>query len=145
MLLSFVPSCCSNTWSTKNVLRVLKNADKTLKYKEYHFLCESIDRPRHLIALCKLEISRKTTEAIITIRYRTTVSKMRSFLGLCYVYRRFVLGFVKIAAAPNQGLRNGNFLHFEHNEDKRKAVNEQKGRLWAPLSWNRKGQLGGSL
>jgi hypothetical protein len=49
----------------------------------------------------------KNTHALKTAKPPTTHSALRSFLGLCNVYRRFVAGFAKIAAHLNFLLRKG--------------------------------------
>jgi RNase H-like domain found in reverse transcriptase len=52
-------------------------------------------------------VAEKNTKALKTARPPTTQSELRSFLGLCNVYRRFISGFAKIAAPLNALLRKG--------------------------------------
>lgn len=77
---------------TEKILRPLKKAGMTLKLKKCHFLCMSIDYLEHVIAPSKLQVARKTTEAIAALHYPATECQMRSILGLCNVHRRFVPG-----------------------------------------------------
>lgn len=81
---------------TEIVLRLLINEDTTLQFKMCHFLCKSINYLRHVIAPGKLQVVRKATNAVSALRYRTGLFQLRSFSDLCYVYRRFVLGFANI-------------------------------------------------
>jgi hypothetical protein len=47
------------------------------------------------------------TKALKTARPPTTQSELRSFLGLCNFYRRFISGFAKFASPLNALLRKG--------------------------------------
>jgi hypothetical protein len=53
----------------------------------------------------KLEIATKNTDALRTAQPPRTQTELRSFLGLCNVYRRFVTCIAKIAGPLNQMLR----------------------------------------
>ena len=56
----------------------------------------------------------------------TTVSEVRSFLGLAGYYRRFIEGFSKIAMPMIELLKD---KKFEWNEDCEQSFNELKTRL----------------
>ncbi len=49
----------------------------------------------------------KRTEALEGFQFPKTQTQVRSFLGLCNVYRRFVKGFAKVAAPLNDLLKKG--------------------------------------
>lgn len=123
-------------------LRLLKDAGMTSELKKCYFFCECIGYLSHVIAPGKLQVARKTTEAITAVRYPTTVSQMRSFLGLYSKYRRFVPGFAKLVALLNQRLKEGKPLHFELDEEERKAVNELESGLTSPTELDLPGSAG---
>jgi RNase H-like domain found in reverse transcriptase len=52
-------------------------------------------------------VAEKNTLFIRTVQPPSTQSELRSLLGLCNVYRRFVPGFAKIASPLNALLRKG--------------------------------------
>lgn len=76
----------------------MKEPGMTIKLKKCHFFSELTKYLGQVVVPGKLRVDRKTTEAVAALRSLTTVSQIRSFLGLCNVYRRFVPGFAKIAA-----------------------------------------------
>ena len=61
----------------------------------------------HVIRPGHLSVAEKNTAALKVAKHPTTQTELRSFLGLCNVYRRFVKGFSKIAAPLNLLLRKG--------------------------------------
>lgn len=131
-IFNFSKSLQQHMEHTKNVLGLLEDARMTLKMKKCHFLCESIDYFGIVTGTAKLLIARKTTEAILTLRYRKNVSKMIFFLGFCNVYRRFILGFVKIGSPLNMRLRTGRSLQFKLNTTEREAVDELRNTPISP-------------
>jgi RNase H-like domain found in reverse transcriptase len=90
-----------------DVLTLLGKAGLSLKLDKCHFLQETVDYLGHVIRPGKLEIATKNTDALRTAQPPRTQTELRSFLGLCNVYRRFVPGFSKIAGPLNQMLRKG--------------------------------------
>jgi hypothetical protein len=54
-----------------------------------------------------LSVAEKNTKALQTAKPPTTQSELRSFLGLCNVYRRSISGFAKIASPLNALLLKG--------------------------------------
>jgi transposase InsO family protein len=90
-----------------DVLTLLGQAGLSLKLAKCHFLQETVDYLGHVIRPGKLEIATKNTDALRTAQPPRTQTELRSFLGLCNVYRRFVPGFSKIAGPLNQMLRKG--------------------------------------
>jgi hypothetical protein len=61
----------------------------------------------HVIRPGQLSVAEKTTAALKDTKHPTTQTELRSFLGLCNVYRCFFKGFSKIAAPLNVLLRKG--------------------------------------
>ena len=89
------------------VLHRLYSAGLSLNLKKCKFFQESVDYLGHVIRPGKLAVAEKNTKALQTARPPTTQSELRSFLGLCNVYRRFISGFAKIASPLNALLRKG--------------------------------------
>jgi RNase H-like domain found in reverse transcriptase len=81
----------------------------------------------------KLTVVEKNSHALKTSKPPTTQRKLRSFLGLCNVYRRFVAGFAKIAAPLNILLRKGEILQLGSlSEEQLAAFETLRTRLLDP-------------
>jgi RNase H-like domain found in reverse transcriptase/Reverse transcriptase (RNA-dependent DNA polymerase)/Integrase zinc binding domain/Integrase core domain/Chromo (CHRromatin Organisation MOdifier) domain/Retroviral aspartyl protease len=89
------------------VLQRLYSAGLSLNLKKCYFFKETVSYLGHVIHPGKLSVAEKNTHALRTAKPPTTQSELRSFLGLCNVYRRFVAGFAKIASPLNALLRKG--------------------------------------
>ncbi len=55
----------------------------------------------------RLEVALKRKDALEGFRFPTTQTQVRSFLGICNVYRLFVKDFAKIAGPLNDLLKKG--------------------------------------
>lgn len=98
-------------------------------------LRKTIDYPRHVIARGRLRVAQKTTKAIRLLWYQTTLSLMRSFLGLCNVHRRFVPNLPTLVLPLNQRLKKGALRQFEPDSAERDEVDVLKEKLIkAPIS-----------
>lgn len=60
---------------------------------------------RHIVRPGTIKIDQGRIEVLKNVGYPTKQTKLRSFLGLCNVYRCFVL-HAKLAQAMNQPLEN---------------------------------------
>ena len=89
----------------RTVLDLLKNAGVSLKLKKCHFFQKSCDYLGHKIGPGKLEVAQKCRDAIRKAIPPKNVSELRSFLGLCNVYRRFVEAFARKAAPLTKKLQ----------------------------------------
>jgi Reverse transcriptase (RNA-dependent DNA polymerase)/RNase H-like domain found in reverse transcriptase len=89
------------------VLHLLYRADLSLNLKKCHFFKSEVSYVGHFIGPGTLSVSEKNTRAFRTAKPPTTQTELRSFLGLCNVYRRFVSGFAKISAPLNDVMRKG--------------------------------------
>lgn len=65
-----------------------------LKLKNYFFFLEAIDFHGHVITHRRLHIATMEIDAVRNLKYPTTTSKQRSFLGLCNLYRLLVPDFL---------------------------------------------------
>jgi len=81
------------------VLTRLGKAGVTLKAAKRHFLQEEVEYLGHVIRPGRKHVLEKNLRALRGLRYPETQTQMKSFLGMCGVYRRFVADFAKIAKA----------------------------------------------
>ena len=89
----------------RDVLTVLKEAGFSLKLKKCKFFATYVDYLGHVTRPGRLEVATKNTEAVKRFKEPTTQTELRSFLGLCNIYRRFVPNFARIAALLKAFLR----------------------------------------
>jgi RNase H-like domain found in reverse transcriptase len=89
------------------VLTLLQVAVLSLKLKKCHFFAETVHYLGHVIRPGRLGVAEKNTIALKTARLPKTQTEVRSFLGLCNVYRIFVPHFSAIAAPLNALLSKG--------------------------------------
>ena len=91
----------------RDVLIVLKESGFPSKLKKCKIFAKSVDYLGHVIQPGRLEVATKNTEAVKCFKEPTTQTELRSFLGLCNVYRRFVSNFARTAAPLNAFLKKG--------------------------------------
>lgn len=116
----------------EEVFRLLKTSGMILNMKKFHSISVSIECLVHVIASSKLQAAITTTKVVEELRYPEDVSQMRSFLGLCNVYRRFMSGFAKISAQLHKKLKKRLPIKFVWDKQARQAVNDLKNRLINP-------------
>ena len=79
------------------VLTLLGDAGISLKLRKCSFFQRKVTYLGHVILPGKLAVAADSTKAIRDAIFPKTLTQLRSFLGACNVYRRFVKGFAKIA------------------------------------------------
>ena len=79
------------------VLSLLRNAGVSLKLKKCFFFRPKVDYLGHVILPGKLSVARDRSAAFEKCLFPQTLIQLRSFLGACNVYRRFIAGFAKVA------------------------------------------------
>ena len=85
----------------RTVLELLEAAGVTLRLSKSKLFHTEVDYLGHVIKPGALEIAPDMIRSIQEATPPRTVRAVRSFLGLCNVYRRFVKGFSRIAAPLN--------------------------------------------
>ena len=88
------------------VLGLLSRAGATLKFKKCHFFKERVKYLGHVILPGKLQIDQSKTVSVRNAIFPRTRTELRSFLGLCNVYRRFIPQFANIASKKKKMLRS---------------------------------------
>lgn len=81
----------------ETVLSLLKAHGVSLKANKCHLFQEEVDYLGHVIRPGRVLVNEKNTRALRGLQYPRTQTQMKSFLGMCGVYRRFVRDFAKVA------------------------------------------------
>ena len=102
-IIIFSPDHNSHIRHVDEVLQALRSAGVTLKLRKCKFFSNSVDYLGHVITPGKLHVATTNTNAVKGFKEPTTQTELKSFLGLCNVYRRFVPNFAR-TAAPLQKL-----------------------------------------
>ena len=103
----FSPSRQAHLAHVNEALTLLGNSGLSLKLKKCHFFSDTVDYLGHVIRPGRLGVAEKNTTALRTAPLPRTQTELRSFLGLCNVYRRFVPHFSTLAAPLNALLCKG--------------------------------------
>jgi Reverse transcriptase (RNA-dependent DNA polymerase) len=114
------------------VLSILRNAGGTLKLSKCHFFQSSVNYLGHGYS-GKLAVAQKNIDTLAQAHHLRTRTELRSYLGMCNVYRKFVSGFVKIAAPLTDMLRKGEPDIFDElTEAQARAFSQLKNALINP-------------
>ena len=77
------------------------------KYEKCEFWLNQVAFLGHVVIKKGIQVDPKKIEAVINWEPPKNVTKMQSFLGLAWYYRRFVEGFSKIAIPLTHLLKKG--------------------------------------
>ena len=115
------------------VLSLLRNAGVSLKLSKCAFFQTKVDYLGHVITPGKLRVATKASEAFRSFEYPKTLTQLRSFLGACNVFRRFVQNFAKIARPLTMLTRKDASPNFENPTDEElEAFETLKQRMTSP-------------
>ena len=109
------------------VLKRLKEHRLYAKFKKCEFWVKQVTFLGHVISKDGVSVDPSKVEAVSNWPRPTTVTEIRSFLGMDGYYRRFVEGFSRIAG-PLTTLTRKN-VRFTWTEDCEKSFQELKKRL----------------
>ena len=111
----------------KIVLRTLREARLYAKLSKCEFWLNSIGFLGHVVSAEGISVDPQKVEAVLNWGRPTTVTEIRSFLGLAGYYRRFVQDFSKLAAPLTKLTRKG--AKFVWSEEREQSFQELKRRL----------------
>ena len=114
------------------VLSKLSDAGATLKFAKCHFFRRSVDYLGHKILPHKLQVLQKNVDAIAKAEAPTSKTEVRSFLGMCGVYRRFVPNYAIIAKPLTALTKKGANDFFTLDDDGLEAFETLKKCLLNP-------------
>lgn len=89
----------------EQILSALHKANVTIKLGKCAFFTQKVRYLGHIIEPGKLSIDETVTKALKEAEQPRNKQELRSFLGLCNVYRRFVPGYTNISAPLNKLLK----------------------------------------
>ena len=112
-ILVFSSSFKEHMYPLELVFSKLHEAGLTLKCEKCHFAVEKVLYLGHTITCEGVCMDSSKTDAVRTYPRPKTQKDVRSFLGLCNYYRRFVQKFSKIATPLNQLLQKDKPFHWD--------------------------------
>ena len=89
------------------VFAALSGSVITLKPSKCILFSQTVDYLGHRVTPSRLEVAIRNTEPLKRYPFPTTQTELRSFLGLCNVYKRLILNFARVAAPLNSLFRKG--------------------------------------
>ena len=124
------------------VLNKLHEAGATLKFSKCHFFRRSVDYLGHKVLPHKLQVLEKNLQSIAKAETPSSKREVRSFLGLCGVYRRFVPNYATISKPLTSLTKKGAPESFELDAEQTGAFEDLKRNLMNPptLSLPREGR-----
>lgn len=81
----------------RRVFQLLKKPGLTLKLQKYFLFKSSVDSLGHVVLPGRLQVSTTTQDAIKQAKLPTNQTELRSFSGLCNVFRWFMPNFSRTA------------------------------------------------
>ena len=89
------------------ILTALEEAGVTLKITKCYFFQREVEYLGHIIKPGHLEVDRAKTASLRDAKPPSSKTELRSFLGMCNVYRRFISEFTNWARPLNKLLKKG--------------------------------------
>lgn len=99
----------------EEVFQRFRGANLKLKPSKCHFACSKVNYLGHVVSAEGVQPDPEKISAVKEFPVPRTVKHVRSFLGLCNYYRKFVFNFAKIAAPLNNLTRKNTVFHWDDN------------------------------
>jgi hypothetical protein len=112
------------------VLQKLRDNQLYAKFSKCEFWIDKVPFLGHIISNGGIAVDPAKVKEIMEWRVPTTVTEIRSFLGLAGYYRRFIEGFSKIAKPMTSLLEKGR--EFKWDEKCQESFDQLKERLMSP-------------
>lgn len=109
------------------VFQRLREAGLKLKPSKCHLFCRSVQYLGHVVSAEGVSTDPEKVEAVRNWITPTSVSELRSFMGLASYYRRYVKGFAEIARPLHQLMEKNR--RFEWTSECQSAFEQLKERL----------------
>ncbi|GJR31971.1 pol protein [Tanacetum coccineum] len=109
------------------VLEILRQKKLYAKFSKCEFWLQQVAFLGHIVSVDGIIMDPSKVEAITKWPRPTTVTEVRSFLGLAGYYRRFVEGFSRLALPLTQLMRKGE--KFVWTDERQESFEELKRRL----------------
>ncbi|CAC5370038.1 Retrovirus-related Pol polyprotein from transposon 297 [Mytilus coruscus] len=116
----------------EQVFTRLRDANLTLKPSRCVFAAKEVKYLDHIISKEGINVDPEKTKAISTVPVPTRQKQVRSFLGMCNYYRRFVDSYSKIATPLNGLLKKERERNFKWNKQCQVAFDNLKQALLTP-------------
>ncbi|GKV11452.1 hypothetical protein SLEP1_g22712 [Rubroshorea leprosula] len=126
-ILIFSPDEESHKEHLAIVLHILREKKLYAKFDKYEFWLNQISFLGHIVSKDGISVDLSKLEAVVKWERLTTITKVRSFLGLAGYYRRFVEGYSKISCPLTQLTRKNQ--KFEWIDKCEQSFQELKNRL----------------
>jgi RNase H-like domain found in reverse transcriptase/Reverse transcriptase (RNA-dependent DNA polymerase)/Integrase zinc binding domain/Integrase core domain/Chromo (CHRromatin Organisation MOdifier) domain len=114
------------------VLDLLGKAGASLRLEKCHFFQQKVKYLGHVVLPGKLQVDQSKTDTVKAAALPRTKTELRSFLGLCGVYRRFIPSYAKVAAPLTRMLRGDLPEPYNLNELQREAFEKLKQSIISP-------------
>jgi hypothetical protein len=115
------------------VLQKLRDNQLYAKYSKCEFWIGNVPFLGHIISNGEISMDPAKVKEIMEWRVPTTVTEIRSFLGLARYYQRFIEGFSKIAKPMTSLLEKGR--EFMWHEKCQESFDQLKERLMSHRCW----------
>jgi hypothetical protein len=112
------------------VLQKLRDNQLYAKFSKCEFWIDKVPFLGHIISNEGISVDPAKVKEIMEWRVPTTVTEIRSFLGLAGYYQRFIEGFSKIAKPMTSLLEKGK--EFKWNEKCQESFDQLNKRLMSP-------------
>ncbi|KAL4304064.1 hypothetical protein GQ457_10G008310 [Hibiscus cannabinus] len=106
------------------VLQTLLENQLYAKLSKCEFWIREVVFLGHVVSSERIRVDPKKVEAIVNWKQPTSVTEIRSFLGLAGYYRKFVSGFSKVAAPLTKLLQKG--VKYEWSDARQQAFEKLK-------------------